>query len=632
MSLPVLYLDDVTFADLVEEAVRLIPQYAPGWTDHNLSDPGITFMDLFAWLAEMQIYSLNQITPRHHLKYLRLLGVRPEPAAAARVWVTFSHRQGTVCRVPRGTNVATSEGVAFETDSDIDVLPVSLDKVISFDRRRFFDHSDTNRRTGVFYHAFGEKAAVGAGLYIGFSFAGEMVEGNGLKAAVAGKELRLKVHLYEDDLPPVVEPGAAGLVRVSVNVCWKYWSKDGWQEFEPLAEAGAGLVKNLLRSGGLTFKIPAGMEKKELFDFGSCFWIYAGLVVDGYEIPPRLDTLLLNTVPATQGVTTEEMLGASLGLPVQEFEVDGAPVLAGSQALQVENGFSGWEEWTAVDDMDASLPEDRHYLLDCRTGKITFGDGINGMIPPAGRKIKFIYRSGGGSAGNAGAGTVTLVYGVPEVAVTNVFPADGGKEAENIEAARFRFNKHLKEATRAVTAEDFSLLALKTPGLRVARAKALVEPGRNVVRVVVVPFSMVAEPVPGRGFLHTVKEHLSRRRLITTLVEVVAPRYMKVSVFLKVRATPGSDPALVRERVVEALNGFLHPLKGGPDGKGWEFGREVYRSELYAFLTGIDGVDCVTDLTFTLDGRMDETCLICSGRHMIEVVEPETVCGGKFDE
>lgn len=174
MSLPVPDLDDVTFAELVEEAVRLVPQYAPGWTDHNLSDPGITFVDLFAWLAEMQIYSLNQITPWHYLKYLRLLGIRPEPATAARVGVTFSPRQETVYQVPRGTKVATNEGVAFETDAHIDVLPVSLDKVVSFNRRRFFVHSDTNRRTGVFYYAFGEDAAAGAGLYIGLSFAGEI--------------------------------------------------------------------------------------------------------------------------------------------------------------------------------------------------------------------------------------------------------------------------------------------------------------------------------------------------------------------------------------------------------------------------------------------------------------------------
>jgi hypothetical protein len=56
MPLPVPNLDDRTFDRLVDEARRRIPVYAPEWTDHNVHDPGITFLELFAWLTEMQLY------------------------------------------------------------------------------------------------------------------------------------------------------------------------------------------------------------------------------------------------------------------------------------------------------------------------------------------------------------------------------------------------------------------------------------------------------------------------------------------------------------------------------------------------------------------------------------------------
>jgi hypothetical protein len=77
MSVPIPDLDNRTFEELVEEARRLVPVYAPQWTDHNLHDPGITFIELFAWLTEMQLYTFNQVSDRHLVKYLELLGVDP---------------------------------------------------------------------------------------------------------------------------------------------------------------------------------------------------------------------------------------------------------------------------------------------------------------------------------------------------------------------------------------------------------------------------------------------------------------------------------------------------------------------------------------------------------------------------
>src|ERR1044071_5129365 len=66
-------LDDRRYADLVEEARSLIPTYAPEWTDHNESDPGITLIELFAYLSEMLIYRLNRVTDATRYAFLKLL-------------------------------------------------------------------------------------------------------------------------------------------------------------------------------------------------------------------------------------------------------------------------------------------------------------------------------------------------------------------------------------------------------------------------------------------------------------------------------------------------------------------------------------------------------------------------------
>ena len=78
-------LDDRSFQDFVDEARTLIPRYCPEWTDHNLSDPGIAIVEVFAFLMESVLYRLNQVPERNYIKFLDLMGVKlrePEPARA----------------------------------------------------------------------------------------------------------------------------------------------------------------------------------------------------------------------------------------------------------------------------------------------------------------------------------------------------------------------------------------------------------------------------------------------------------------------------------------------------------------------------------------------------------------------
>ena len=130
MVLPVPDLDDRTFQDIVNEARRRIPLYCPEWTDHNLSDPGITLIELFAWMTEMIIYRLNKVPDKNYVKFLELIGVELAPAASASTDVSFllSASQPIAITIPRGTEVSTvrtetEEAIEFTTLEDVRVEP-----------------------------------------------------------------------------------------------------------------------------------------------------------------------------------------------------------------------------------------------------------------------------------------------------------------------------------------------------------------------------------------------------------------------------------------------------------------------------------------------------------------------------
>jgi hypothetical protein len=173
----------------------------------------------------------------------------------------------------------------------------------------------------------------------------------------------------------------------------------------------------------------------------------------------------------------------------------------------------------------------------------------------------------------------------------------------------------LRQADRAVTCPDFEKLALEGSATQDAlkadgyAARVRCVPRRNLsvvdptardsdqpnhTSVVVVPFGPATQP--SQRLREVIAQYLDPRRLVTTVVHVVGPRYVNVRVVLTVVLTPdtaASQEAAVRAPLEAAVAAFLHPLTGGPDGKGWPFGRNVYVSEIYDILDRQRSVDYV---------------------------------------
>ena len=165
----------------------------------------------------------------------------------------------------------------------------------------------------------------------------------------------------------------------------------------------------------------------------------------------------------------------------------------------------------------------------------------------------------------------------------------------------------VRERYRAVTRQDFEALAIAAHP-QVVRAHCL--PRRNLefgdvyqahqqerpgrISVIIVPDDGSSAPHPSPELIQTVKDFLEPRRLLTTGVHIVGPRYVTVSVRLNLVLKSDARADQIRAQAIDALRHFLHPLTGGPEGEGWPFGRNLYLSDIYKLLDRLPGIDYLT--------------------------------------
>lgn len=382
--LPLPELDDRSFKEIVDESKKAIPKLSPQWTDENYHDPGVTFIELFAWLAEMQQYYLNRIPIKNELKFLKLMGSRPDDAAPAKADVSFAGVTKELY-LPAGTRLSAS-GQPFETVESLLLITARIEKIIVFSESDSIDCTSSDSYQGVSYYAFGREAKKGNRLYIGFD-----------RELPLGQSLSLTIKLYEGYPVPIgaAECDDAEFVPPA-KVSWKYYGNDladtdaapGWLSLQVLRDETA----QLSRDGRIVFQLPTSMQPVKIHPANdkSRFWVCCVVEEEGYELPPRLDRILLNTVSAVQRETLSEVISfSSSGQPGMIFEADGYLPLYGACEIQVRNEEGGWRYWKAAEDLSVLDRNDLCYCLELNITEkkvtIKFGSGVNGSIPPKGR-------------------------------------------------------------------------------------------------------------------------------------------------------------------------------------------------------------------------------------------------------
>jgi predicted phage baseplate assembly protein len=331
MPIPLPNLDDRRWTDLVEDGRSQIPRYAPQWTDHNIHDPGITLIDLFAWLGEMTDYRLNRVPARHKRKFLELLGFDVAGPAPSSVVLSFTPSSGTAPFVlPAGSEF---EGTApdqrlipYRTLRDTTVVAAAL-AAVQVDS----GSSSIVDRTQDFMDGFpiqllGATPAPGAALYLGFDaltsgvpfalgfrFAGPGNDASErrhiLDEAAAESEACVPVHTRihcktSPGAPPVTLPP-----HHSVQIVWEAFTTSGWTAV-PVNDN----TRSLTLDGIVEVTLPANITQTAVGVVPTLFYLRCRMVAGVFDALPVLLDVAVNTAPAAQAVPVTEQFFVKAGI------------------------------------------------------------------------------------------------------------------------------------------------------------------------------------------------------------------------------------------------------------------------------------------------------------------------------
>ena len=488
MRLPEIQLDDRRFQDLVSEARLKITRSCPEWTEHNVSDPGITLIELFAWMTEMTIYRLNRVPDKLHVSLLELLGIRLDGPSAAQTSLRF--------RLP-------------EVATEPVTIPARRPRSARRGRRPRSRSSSRSTRTSTI------PAAVPAAYVLQ---RGGQVKSIGARRRRRQARRRRPARVRE----PARRrrralPRLRGAARPPADRGRRRRLAGARRGREPRGPAAAlgGLPgrRRVARGRGargphrrLQLRLRHGRRsscrrarRSSRWPATACTGCAAGSTTRPATAAPRRPTpsrrRSTRSPPASIGArlpaTHASQITAEIARRLRRHAGPGLPAAQrarcsspqAGETLEVQDPESGdWARWELRDDFVGSTEFDRHFTLDLVSGEVEFGPAIRetdggwtqyGAVPPKGAVLRFTrYRHGGGRTRQRHRRHAVRCSRARSPASTRSptpTPAVGGVDAEQLEHARERASMEIRSRYRAVTAEDFEFMAGEASP-RVARA------------------------------------------------------------------------------------------------------------------------------------------------------------------
>src|SRR6266699_500244 len=300
MPLPLPDLDTRKWTDLVEEGRSLIPRYAPDWTDHNVHDPGVTLVELMAWLVEQDMYRLNRIPDAHRRKFLALVHVAPDPPRAARAWLGVAPQTATA--VPAGTTflaqAPNSLLVPLRSTDSTSVVPITLQTafVQLQPGQPPLDQASALRANSSFA-ALGLDPSPGAALWLAFD--APLPSATCVRLALTfdgGRGSALERARIES------EPGFSTQQHHSASLVWEVsLPGGGWLALDPNSGQLVDNTRALTLDGSVEVCAPTAMGAITLG--GSQHYVLRARLASGtYDAPPMLRSIVFNAVPLEQTV------------------------------------------------------------------------------------------------------------------------------------------------------------------------------------------------------------------------------------------------------------------------------------------------------------------------------------------
>lgn len=534
MSLTPPTIQPQTFQQILSEALVRIPVYNPEYTNYqNNTDPGVTMLQLFAFMVDNLSYLCNQIPDANRIKFLNLLGVPLQAPQAASGVVTISNLRGpleTVTLPPQLPVFAGSTG--FVTSDGLAILPVEtqvftrqalLAGQVTAAQQTYnqlyaaYQSPTTNLQ---FYQTvpFGpptssaalpvanlsDGSIVDRALWIALLV--RTVDGTANAAvlqAIAGATLTLGIVPAPTATEAVLEPASAASAPTTSPLIYEisttqlnnnapvYQRLNSIQDGDPLSEPT--LVQLTLPAASAMGLWTLGPLEEGVGDFPPSLsdqpslaarlvaWIRVRLPLPADAQAPsnavaQINWLDINASKVSQQIQVPvELMGTGTGAPDQSYNLVNTPVIVSTVQITIDG-----VAWTLTDDLLAAPSEvadsvkSQVFIVDSASGAVTFGTGLQGARPPAGSKIFASYYYGGGVAGNVGIGAIQSSPQLPAgFSVSNPLPTTGGTAGESVCDAESRIPLYLQNANRAVSAADFSDIVEETPGIDLGRVEVL---------------------------------------------------------------------------------------------------------------------------------------------------------------
>lgn len=534
--LPDIILNDENFEEIFEEARGMVASLYPDWTDHNYHDPGITMLELFAWLKEIQLYKLNFLTDEMRIKFLNLAGMRRQHKTPS--YAAVSAMAARDASIAAGTKLYAYD-ICFETCTSQMLTENDIAQVFAYkdDVLAYADRSQLRLGSGLSMHMFGEKSD--GDFYIAFD-----------KSLPSGVTLYIYFSIGNDNAVKR-NPADDGFIPFG-SFAYEYYTKDGWKPLPVTKDE----TERFAQSGFISFSVPEPMEKANITG-DEKYYIRIRIIDYEFDIPTVLKDISMNMLQLEQadticeyraykhgggneikleldtylgyygestiylehgGLYTEvseyelktddekrtkrivikkpegmavenviavsfppdflpqTVLGIGNGFPEQIFSLDDPDVMYDRFDIivwDIESG-AGFCKWEKVQDFCASKPSDKHYILNPESGEVRFGDSMRGMAPEG--EIRIVqYAKCRGASGNVKSGKIkqTADHSLSDVLFTNNENAHGGKDEQSLEHCFQCARLRLNEPECLLTYADYERAVLNTPGLLIESCKVV---------------------------------------------------------------------------------------------------------------------------------------------------------------
>lgn len=600
---------DRRFRDLMDMGRARLPSLAPEWTDHNAHDPGITLMELLAWSAEAQLYSLGRMRRDERLAYAAMLGLLPAGTRAATGYL-WSDRQNlaspvrtyakTVIIAPEtAINVVGVETPSFRPMDKLLWVPGKIVRLVTHHANgRVTDHTTVNEQDRTFFLPFGNTA----GRQDVLSMEYECRDARGIFSDMQRKEregARLAIGIQA--APP---HGGGGIKEMAEA------NPLNWTPLNAVLVAGDNRLPLKIVSDSTQGFLATGVL---LLDLDHVETVPQRFTIElrarnGFPRPPRLYHLEPNVIPITQGQTIAREPHEATGLPNWSFmlEATGLRFARGEEPL-LELSVAeptGENPWRRCDRLSEQGPQDHVYEFNMATREVTFGNGINGRMPPRGSLVLVSYAVSDGEEGTVARNRKWSVAGFDGIFGVNLDPISGGASTTGWIGERREARRRSKEDHALVSEDDLVAAALALPLLEVVRAW-VPKPDERIPRTGVVRLIVLRGRASGeesrtipetQRWLEAIRRRLTDQMPLGTRLVVMGPRYVDFSIRAAIETQQGRNPETVEQQIKRQLRQRLALGDSSTDSPLRQPGVPVTQRDLAAWIRATDGVNRVVEL------------------------------------